>query len=92
MEQAGISSKSRLIALLLCVFLGCLGIHRFYAGKIGTGILMLLVSGGPLVYGVWWPMGIWWIIDVIFIACGSFRDKSGKRIMNWSEPVHAEVL
>ena len=39
----GVSSKSRLVALLLCFFLGGLGVHRFYAGKIGTGIVWKLI-------------------------------------------------
>ncbi len=76
MEQVNLSSKSRLIVLLLCFFLGLLGIHRFYAGKIGTGVLMLCTAGG---------LGVWWLIDLIFIACGSFRDKADKRIINWFE-------
>ena len=65
------SSRNWVAALLLCIFLGTLGIHRFYAGKIGTGILMLLTAGG---------FGIWWIIDIILIATGEFRDISGARI------------
>ena len=77
MEQHEISSKSRLIALLFCFFLGLLGIHRFYAGKIGTGVLMLITLGG---------MGVWWVIDIILIACGSFRDKHNKRLVSWFEP------
>ena len=72
-----VSSKSRLVALLLCVFLGWLGAHRFYVGKIGTGILMPLTLGGFL--------GIWVIVDVIFIGCGIFRDKDGKRVFKWFE-------
>ena len=79
MEQTGLSSKSRLISLLLCIFLGCLGIHRFYLGKVGTGVLMLCTAGG---------LGVWWIIDVIFISCGSFRDKEDKRVESWFEPAH----
>jgi len=46
MELQGISPKSRLAALLLCALLGVLGVHRFYVGKIGTGILMLVTLGG----------------------------------------------
>jgi TM2 domain-containing membrane protein YozV len=79
MEQTAVSSKSRLIAFLLCFFLGYLGIHRFYVGKIGTGVLMLCTAGG---------VGVWWLIDVIFVACGSFRDKDDKRVQCWLEPVH----
>lgn len=63
-----VSNKNWLAALLLCIFLGQLGIHRFYVGKIGTGILMLLTAGG---------FGIWWIIDIILIASSTFTDKSG---------------
>lgn len=62
------SNKSALTALLLCLFLGPLGIHRFYVGKIGTGILMLLTAGG---------LGIWSLIDLIRIACNDFTDSNG---------------
>jgi TM2 domain-containing membrane protein YozV len=54
--------------LLLALFLGGLGAHRFYARKIGTGILMLLTGGG---------LGIWWLIDFIIVFCGKFTDKNG---------------
>ena len=66
-----ISEKSGVATLLLCFFLGCLGIHRFYVGKIGTGILMLLTAGG---------FGIWCLIDFILIICGVFTDIEGKKI------------
>jgi TM2 domain-containing membrane protein YozV len=68
------SDKSRLITLLLCGFLGCFGVHRFYVGKIGTGILMLVTGGG---------FGIWWIIDVILIVVGSFTDKQNQPVLRW---------
>ncbi len=62
------SEKGFVPTLLLCLFLGGLGVHRFYVGKIGTGILMLLTLGG---------LGIWVLIDLIMIAVGSFKDKKG---------------
>jgi TM2 domain-containing membrane protein YozV len=71
----GVSPKSRLAALLLCFFLGWLGIHRFYVGKVGTGILMLVTLGG---------LGIWIIIDLILIIVGTFRDKMGQLVLNWN--------
>ena len=76
MENSDISSKSRLVALLFCIFLGIFGVHRFYLGKIGTGILMICTLGG---------FGIWVVIDFILIALGSFRDKEGKRVLKWLE-------
>ena len=68
MENTQKSEKGFVPALLLCLLLGGLGVHRFYVGKIGTGILMLLTLGG---------FGIWALIDLIVIAVGSFKDKSG---------------
>jgi TM2 domain-containing membrane protein YozV len=72
-----LSPRSRLVALLFCILLGVFGVHRFYVGKIGTGILMLLTIGG---------LGIWVTIDLILIAVGSFRDKEGRRVFRWTEP------
>ena len=77
-----VSSRSRLIALLLCFFLGCFGAHRFYVGKTGTGVLMLLTLGG---------LGIWMLVDLILIAAGSLRDKEGRRVYDWLEPRPASV-
>jgi TM2 domain-containing membrane protein YozV len=67
-DSGPMSDKGFVPALLLCFFLGGLGVHRFYVGKIGTGILMLLTLGG---------LGIWAIIDFVMIAVGSFTDKEG---------------
>jgi len=63
--------KSWLATLLLCFFLGGLGVHRFYVGKIGTGILQIVTIGG---------LGIWVLIDFIMIAVGKFTDKQGQAL------------
>ena len=67
------SDKNWLATLLLCLFLGGIGVHRFYVGKVGTGILQLITLGG---------CGIWTLIDLIMIITGSFTDKDGKKIQN----------
>jgi TM2 domain-containing membrane protein YozV len=67
------SEKGFVPTLLLCFFLGGLGVHRFYVGKVGTGILMLLTLGG---------LGVWALIDFVMIACGSFKDGQGLPIKN----------
>jgi TM2 domain-containing membrane protein YozV len=63
------SGKSQLIALLLCIFVGGLGIHRFYLGYIGIGILELLTAG---------VFGILWLIDLIRIITGDLKPKDGE--------------
>jgi TM2 domain-containing membrane protein YozV len=69
------SPKSRLAAALLAFFLGALGVHRFYVGKIGTGIAIILTLGGFF--------GIWPLIDLIMILVGSFKDKQERYVANW---------
>jgi len=71
MENTAISDKGFVPTALLCFFLGVLGVHRFYAGKVGTGIIQLLTLGG---------LGIWALIDLIMIICGTFTDKNGAKI------------
>jgi TM2 domain-containing membrane protein YozV len=66
-----VSDKGFVPVLLLCFFVGVLGVHRFYVGKIGTGILQLITFGG---------FGIWTMIDFVMIAVGSFTDKEGRPI------------
>jgi hypothetical protein len=68
------SEKSRLVAILLCWFLGVFGVHRFYVGKIGTGILWVLTLG---------CLGVGVLVDLILIAAGSFKDKDGKPLLDW---------
>ena len=60
--------KSKWTAFFLCLLLGGLGIHRFYVGKTGTGILWLFTVGF---------FGIGWGLDLLFILFGAFRDKAG---------------
>ena len=64
----GVSTKSRWVAFFLCLFLGWLGVHRFYVAKVGTGIIWLLTFGFFV---------IGWIIDLLVILFGGFRDKLG---------------
>ncbi len=73
--NAGASPKSRLAAAILCFFFGALGIHRFYVGKIITGILMIVTLGG---------LGLWALIDFIIILCGGFKDSQGRKVLVWN--------
>lgn len=63
--------KSKTVALVLSIFLGELGIDRFYMGYIGLGILKLITCGG---------FGIWWLIDLIMIATGKLTCKDGSAL------------
>ena len=65
------SNHSKGMLAIVCFFLGCLGIHRFMVGKVGTGILMLITGGGLV---------IWAVIDFIVILTGGFTDKDGNKI------------
>lgn len=65
------NDKNHLVALLLSIFTGALGIDRFYLGYIGTGILKLLTLGG---------LGVWTIIDWILIATKNLKPKDGEYI------------
>ena len=71
MAEIDSSPKSKTVALVLCFFLGWAGGHRFYTGKAGTGVLMLFTLGG---------LGIWNLIDFIYILTGGFRDADGLKI------------
>lgn len=61
--------KNKTTALLLSIFLGGLGVDRFYLGYTGLGILKLVTAGG---------FGLWWLIDIILIATNGLKDKSGQ--------------
>jgi TM2 domain-containing membrane protein YozV len=72
-----VSNKSARKACLLCIFLGGLGVHRFYVGRIWTGILTILTILGFL--------GIWPLIDLVKIVRGEFTDKHGRKLENGTE-------
>ena len=62
------SDKSWVVTLVLAIFLP---VHRFYVGKIGTGILYWLTAGG---------LGIWYIVDIVMILFDKFTDKEGRKL------------
>lgn len=62
------SDKSKKTALLLCVFLGIIGAHYYYVGRIGRGLLATFTLNFLM---------IGWIIDIIRIAMGKFKDNIG---------------
>ncbi len=69
------SEFTRLPVFVLCLFLGWIGMHRFYVGKIGTGILQLLTIGG---------LGLWTLYDLILLLLASFTDADGRKIVRWT--------
>jgi membrane protease subunit (stomatin/prohibitin family) len=69
---SGVPHKDFLTTLLLCIFLGVFGVHRFYTGNVGIGVAQLLTLGG---------CGIWVLVDIILIAAGSYRDGNGNPLV-----------
>ncbi|WP_432633221.1 TM2 domain-containing protein [Brachyspira sp.] len=63
-----ISDRSWIVTLLLAIFLP---VHRFYVGKIGTGILYWLTA---------WGFGIWYIVDIVLILLDAFTDNQGRKL------------
>ena len=74
-DQEVESDYTRLPIFILCLLFGVFGVHRFFVGKVGTGVLMLITIGG---------LGIWYVVDVILIIFGQFRDRDGRRILRWA--------
>ncbi len=66
-------AKEKTTILILCLLglIGIAGIHRFYVGKVGTGILYLLTAG-------WFFIGT--IVDIVKIGNGTFTDKQGNKL------------
>lgn len=75
MSYGYVSDRKVLIAFLLCFFLGYLGFHRFYVGKVGTGILWLLTGG---------LFGIGVLVDCIMLVVGAFKDSDGLPLRDWT--------
>jgi TM2 domain-containing membrane protein YozV len=67
-QATALGGKSQVVALLLCLFFGLIGVHRFYLGYPGIGILQILTLGG---------LGIWTLIDLIRIITGDLQPKNG---------------
>ena len=73
---AKVLDERKILPVFLLAFLfGVFGVHRFYVGKIGTGLLQLVTIGG---------LGIWVLVDLVMIITGNFRDKDGERITEWT--------
>lgn len=80
-QRVANEAPSPIVAYALWFFLGYLGAHRFYLGRIGTGMIMLLLFGigtltAPVLIG-WVPLalvGLWWVIDLILIS-GIIREE-----------------
>ena len=67
-QQFGAQQKDWLTTLLLCIFLGGIGVHRFYTGHTAIGVVQLLTAGG---------CGIWALVDLIMIITDNFKDSNG---------------
>jgi len=74
-KQNVTSDKTILSAFLLCLIFGIFGFHRFYVGKIGTGLIQLFTLGGFF---------IWALIDLIMIVWGAFTDADGIPLTKWT--------
>lgn len=70
-----ISKRKRLPAIGLCLCFGLFGTHRFYVGKVGTGIFQMLTLGG---------LGFWVFYDLILLILGKFCDAEGAQVKEWA--------
>lgn len=70
-DDSTVSKKRWFVLALLCIYGGVFGLHRFYAGKIRSGFMMLVTLGG---------LGVWTVVDFVSILLGEFCDMSGKYI------------
>lgn len=79
-EVPAVSERSRTVALVLGMLGGVFGFHRFYTGRVQSGIAMVVTFGG---------LGIWWLYDMVTIVAGEFRDADDLPLRNWelAQPV-----
>ena len=89
MAGYGVSDKQKMIVALLAFLLGTVGVHRFYTGKIGTGVAMAVLTVIGWItsifivgYFIVMAIGLWALIDFIMILMGKFTDKYGRPIVN----------
>lgn len=68
-------TKPILPVFILAMLFGAFGVHRFYVGKWGTGLLQLLTFGG---------LGIWALVDIVMLATGNFTDAEGEKLTEWT--------
>lgn len=75
--------KSKIAAALFAIFLGGIGIHRFYLGYTTIGIIfVVLFVLGFLTFGItWFITGIWALVEFILILCGNLNDSNGQPLI-----------
>jgi TM2 domain-containing membrane protein YozV len=73
-ELPQVSERSRSVALVLGLMGGVFGLHRFYAGRTQSGVVMVITLGG---------LGIWWLYDMVTLVAGEFRDADDLPLRNW---------
>ena len=73
--KAPVSKRKILPAVILCVLFGYFGTHRFYVGKVGTGMLQMLTLGG---------LGFWMLYDAIMLVLGKFTDSENAVLSDWT--------
>jgi len=85
----GVSDKTKMMVALLAFFLGTVGVHRFFTGKIGTGVVMAVLTVVGWITSIFGfgfiiiaAIGLWALIDFIMILMGKFTDKYGRPIVN----------
>jgi TM2 domain-containing membrane protein YozV len=73
LESESSSEKDWVVTLVLSFLLGGLGIDRFYSGSVLLGVLKLFTLGG---------LGLWWLIDLIMLITGNYKDGDGNPIVS----------